>query len=43
LKETSQGAQIKDKDISDVKVLIGIQDKIEDVKVKNDEITLKLD
>ena len=43
LKETTQGAQIKDKDISDVKVLIGIQDKIEDVKVKNDEITLKLD
>lgn len=43
MKETAQGAQIKDKDISDVKTLIGVKDKIEDVKIKNDEITLKLD
>lgn len=43
LKETAQGAQIKDKDISDVKVLLSVKDKIEDVKVKNDLITLKLD
>jgi predicted Ser/Thr protein kinase len=43
MKETSQGAQIKDKDLSNVKVLIGVKDKIEDVKKKNDEVQLNLD
>ena len=43
MKETSQGAQIKDNDLSNVKVLIGVKDKIEDVKKKNDEVQLNLD
>jgi hypothetical protein len=43
MKETSQGAQIKDKDINDVKVLISVKDKIEEVKVKHDDVLLRLD
>ena len=43
MKETAQGANIKDKDITDVKVLIGVKDKIDEVKNKNDDLQLQLD
>lgn len=43
MKETAAGATIKDKDINDVKVLIGVKDKIDEVKAKNDDVTLQLD
>lgn len=40
MKDTAAGATIKDKDINDVKVLIGVKDKIDEVKAKNDDVTL---
>jgi hypothetical protein len=43
MKETAAGATVKDKDISDVKVLIGIKDNVDEIQAKNDQITLKLD
>lgn len=42
-KETAAGAAIKEKDISDVKVLISVKDNVDEVHNKNDEITLQLD
>ena len=36
MKETHQGATIKDKDLTDVKVLIGVKDCMEVVYTKND-------
>ena len=36
MKETQQGATIKDKDLSDVKTLIGVKDCMEVVYNKND-------
>lgn len=41
--DTKGGAKLEGKKIEDVKVLIKIKDHIEDVRVRNDEITLKLD
>jgi hypothetical protein len=41
--ETSKGAQTKDKNIQDVKVLISVKDHVESVFNLNDEIVLKLD
>ena len=43
MSETKAGAKLDGKNTNDVKVLIGVKDRIEDVKAKNDEITLKLD
>jgi len=43
MKETTDGAKIKGKDLNDLKVLIGVKDKIEIVKNESNAITLKLD
>lgn len=43
MKETLQGAQIKDKDLTDTKVLISIKDNVELVTAENDRIMLQLD
>jgi dynein heavy chain len=41
--ETTKGAQTKDKNINDVKTLIGVKDNVESVFNLNDELVLKLD
>ena len=41
--ETKAGATVKDKDVDDVKVLIGVKDSMEVIFNKNDETTLYLD
>jgi hypothetical protein len=43
LSETQKGGSTKDKNINDVKTLIGIKDNIDTVFANNDEIILKLD
>ena len=43
MKETQAGATVKDKDIDDVKVLIGVKDSMESIFLKNDQTTLVLD
>ena len=43
MKETQAGCTIKDKDIDDVKTLIGVKDSMESIFLKNDETTLILD
>ena len=43
MKETQAGASVKDKDIDDVKVLIGVKDSMESIFLQNDQTTLILD
>ena len=43
MKDTQAGATVRDKDIDDVKVLIGVKDSMESIFLKNDETTLILD
>ena len=43
MKETQAGASVKDKDIDDVKVLIGVKDSMESIFLQNDQTTLVLD
>ena len=43
MKETQQGATVKDKDLTDVRVLLGIKDCMEVVTKQNDKTTLILD
>jgi hypothetical protein len=42
-RETLAGVKLVDKDLSDVKVLLEVQDHETAVRVRNDEITLTLD
>ena len=41
--DTTKGANTKDKNLADVKVLIGVKDHVDNVTTLNDEIVLKLD
>ena len=43
MKSTAAGAQVKDKDLADVKALIGVKDNVEAVQNRGDEVTLQLD
>lgn len=43
MKETLQGSQIKDKDLSDTKVLISVKDNVELVTSENERVMLQLD
>jgi len=43
MKETLQGSLIKDKDLTDTKVLISVKDNVELVSAENDRIMLQLD
>ena len=43
MKSTTSGATVKDKDLSDVKTLIGVKDNVESVQNNGESITLQLD
>ena len=43
MKDTSEGAKVKGKDLTDLRVLIAVKDKVETVQVEGDAVTLKLD
>ena len=43
MKSTQAGAQVKDKDLGDVKALIGVKDNVESVQNNGESITLQLD
>jgi hypothetical protein len=43
MKETSEGAKVKGKDLTDLKTLIAVKDKVEIVKNEEGSVTLKLD
>ena len=43
MKETTEGAKVKGKDLTDLKTLISVKDKVELVQNKGDDTTLKLD
>ena len=43
MKDTSDGAKVKGKDLTDLRVLISVKDKVETVQNEADAVTLKLD
>jgi dynein heavy chain len=43
MRETSEGVNIKEKDLSDVKLLIAVKDNVEITTKRNDEVMLQLD
>ena len=43
MKDTSEGAKSKGKDLTDIKTLIAVKDKVETVQKEADAVTLRLD
>ena len=43
MKETSEGAKVKGKDLTDLRTLIAVKDKVETVHNEQESVTLKLD
>jgi hypothetical protein len=43
MRETTEGVNIKEKDLSEVKTLLGVKESVEVVTLQNDDIMLQLD